>query len=211
MENITKEVWHIIKNDLAIQKDLARNLINTRALARHILTKYTLKASLNAVISAIRRFERTEFGEAEKKIINLFKDSTILTKNNIACLTIGVEAEKKSISQWLTKNINPENARLITGSKSAKIIADQDIIKQLASHLPEKVIEKIERDLSELTIILNEKATKTKGVLARIANEISLAGINIEETIICPPEFTIYIKQEDILKTHESILKLRQK
>ena len=53
-----------------------------------------------------------------------------------------------------------------------------------------------------------EEALRTKGVLARMTSEIALANINISEVLSVPPEFLIYIKQEDIVKAHESILKL---
>ena len=35
-----------------------------------------------------------------------------------------------------------------------------------------------------------------------------LYDINIEEMIIAPPEFLIYVKQEDLIKTHEALFKL---
>ena len=48
----------------------------------------------------------------------------------------------------------------------------------------------------------------TKGVLARIATELSLGNINIHELIMCPPEFIVYVKERDIVKAHEALLKL---
>lgn len=209
--SITKEVWGIIRSDLALQKDLARDTINTRALARYILERYPLKASIDSVISAIRRFEGSEsFQETEKKITNVFKECVILTKNNIASATLKKEAEKSIPLICTIKDLNINNTfKIITGSKHIKIIADQSHIKEILARLSDKLLEKTEEDLSELSITMSEKAIKTRGVLARIANEISLAGINIEEMIICPPEFLIYVKQEDIIKTYESVLKLR--
>jgi hypothetical protein len=44
--------------------------------------------------------------------------------------------------------------------------------------------------------------------LARIASEVALANINIQEIIVCPPEFLIYVKEKDMVKAHESLLKL---
>lgn len=209
--SITKEVWDIIKSDLALQKDITRRVINTRALARYILNRYPIKASMDSLISAIRRFDRGKsFEETEKKLTNLFKDCPILTKNNMVCITLKKEAERSIPVVCNIKDINTNNAfRIITGSKNVKIIADQNEAKEILDHFNDKLIEKMENNLSELSITMDEKASKTRGVLARIANEISLAGINIEEIVICPPEFLIYVKQEDIVKTYESVLKLR--
>jgi hypothetical protein len=209
MTNITKEVWNIIKSDAAITKDLTRRLINTRALARYILKKYPLKASIDSVISAIRRFEhQAKIKETEKEITNMFKDSDIVTKNNVACITLNKEAEQQL--QTIYKNSQHAH-RIIIGTNQLKLITDQDNLKSIIKQFPNKLIDKVEHDLSELSITVSEKVIKTKGVLARIANQISLADINLEETIICPPEFLIYVKQKDVLKTYESILKLREK
>src|SRR3989338_11002525 len=91
-ETITKEVWNVINSDLSIQRDIEKGLINHRALARYVLEKYGVKASLEAVISAIRRYEPEPFVSQEKKITNLFKDSLISTKNNMVCFTVEKEA-----------------------------------------------------------------------------------------------------------------------
>ncbi len=210
MANITKEVWSIIESDLAIEKNLSQELINTRALARYLTDKYSLKASLDSVISAIRRFEtKTKFIEVEKKLHNLFKDAIIKSRNNVACITI---AHNSHNPLEIIKSIKKaEHMRIAVGNASSRLMVDEGKLKETTSHIPSNLIEKIEHDLSELSVTIDEKAIKTKGVLARIANEISLANINIEEIVISPPEFLIYVKQEHILKTYESVLKLRNK
>ena len=209
MTNITKEVWGIIESDLAIEKNLAQGLINTRALARYLIEKYSLKASLDSVISAIRRFEtKTKFIDVENKLHNLFKDAVIKTRNNVACITISHNSHGfLDIIKSIKKG---ENMRIAVGSTSSKLMIEESKLKDITPHIRE-FSEKIEHDLSELSVTIDEKAIKTKGVLARIANEISLANINIEEFVIAPPEFLIYVKQEHILKTYESVLKLRDK
>ncbi|MBL7100981.1 MAG: hypothetical protein ISS23_03450, partial [Nanoarchaeota archaeon] len=53
-------------------------------------------------------------------------------------------------------------------------------------------------------------ADQTKGVAARISNEMMLRDVNISEIIFCVPEIIIYVKQEDLLEAHESIIQLCQ-
>src|SRR3989338_5183875 len=114
---IAQTVWNILKSDLALQKDLDKGLINVRGLAKYILNKYSLEASLDAVISAIRRFEAEKVYEKEDKVIlSLFKDAKIATRNNIACLTIK-KAGLKSMKAVLDKDI-----RAIIGTEEIKII-----------------------------------------------------------------------------------------
>lgn len=205
MSTITKAVWHIIKSDAALQRDLHRGIINTRACARYIIRKHELKASTDAVLSAIRRFEHEETLNDSKRL-HFFRDSVILTKNNIACITIKKDGDR------LLQNIlkDTPGIRLITGTKHIKIIVEHHLLDSIKEKIPGALVEKIEHELSELSITLSEDVIKTRGVLARIANEISLSNINIEEIVILPPEFLIYVKKEDLLKTYESLLKLQE-
>ena len=199
---IAQIVWNILKSDLALQKDLDKGLINVRGLAKYILNKYSLEASLDAVISAIRRFEAEKVYEKEDKVIlSLFKDAKIATRNNIACLTIK-KAGLKSMKAVLDKDI-----RAIIGTEEIKIICEKKYLEDIKEIFSDDV-EKVEEDLSELDIVISEKAVKQKGVLARISNEIALHNINILESIICPPEFLIYVKEKDAVKTYELLLGL---
>ena len=199
---IAQMVWNILKSDLALQKDLDKGLINVRGLAKYILNKYSLEASLDAVISAIRRFEAEKVYEKEDKVIlSLFKDAKIATRNNIACLTIK-KAGLKSMKAVLDKDI-----RAIIGTEEIKIICEKKYLEDIKEIFSDDV-EKVEEDLSELDIVISEKAVKQKGVLARISNEIALHNINILESIICPPEFLIYVKEKDAVKTYELLLGL---
>jgi predicted regulator of amino acid metabolism with ACT domain len=196
MSNITKEVWKVIESDLAIEKDLARNLINTRALARFIIDKYTLKT-------------KRRFIDADQKIVNLFRDAVIKTHNNMACIT--AHHKKGDIDQLLDRLSKMKGIRVATGTENTRIITDQHQLREVTRAVPPKLRTEINGDLSELSITIDEKAGRTKGVLARITNEISLANINIEEMMIPHPEFLIYVKQQNILKAYESVLKLRNK
>jgi len=202
-----QEVWKILRSDLAIQKDLNRNLINSRALAKYVITKYNLTTSLDAVISAIRRFQGEEtFREEEKAILSVFKNAVISTKNNMACITLNMRP-----CHFLKKTNLAENSpsyRIIATPNEIKVMLEQPLLADIKKLFSKDEIIKIEENLSEIRIKVEESAVKTKGVLARIANEIALADINIQEILVCIPRFLIYVKEKDIVKAHEAILKL---
>src|SRR3989344_4471334 len=61
----------------------------------------------------------------------------------------------------------------------------------------------------DIGIMLSPEAIKTRGVLAKIASEVSIYGVNIAEMIVCPPEFLIMVKDEDMLPTHEAIMNIK--
>lgn len=206
--NINQTVWKILESDLAIQKDISRKIINVRALAKNILRKYELPASLDSVISSIRRFQgATHFDEDEKALLHIFRDSVVSTKNNMACITLGLRSRDLFSKVCATGN-HLVPFKISSGSEEIKIIVEQPHLEAVRGWFDKKDLLSIDKDLSELLVVVAEKAIHTKGVLARIANELSLANINIHEMITCPPEFLVYVKEKDIVKAHEAILKL---
>ena len=60
-QNISDKVSSFLDNDFITRKSLFRNILSLRALSRHIIKKLELKeGNLDAVISAIRRYKKTE-------------------------------------------------------------------------------------------------------------------------------------------------------
>ncbi len=198
---IAQEVFRIINSDLSLQKEMSRGLINQRALARYILDNYNLKASMDAVISALRRVEVEPVQEFEKKVSNLFRGAVISTKNNLVCFTLKSDAITQ-IPKGLAKKI-----KIVTGTEEIKFIVDKGQSEILEDNLSDFIIRE-EKDIGEITIKLAEEAAKTRGVLLKIANEIVLNKINIIELLISVPEFLIYVKEKDVIKTHEVLLNL---
>jgi hypothetical protein len=208
--NINQAVWKILHSDLAVQKDLSRKILNVRALAKHLMREHDLPASLDSVISAIRRFEANEHFEEEDKVLrHVFRDSVISTKNNMACITLGI-SPKVLFSKICVNGNRLPALKVTTGSDETKVIVEQPHLEEVKGWFDKKDILSIDKDLSELLVVASDKAVQTKGVLSRIANELSLGNINIHELIMCPPEFIVYVKERDIVKAHETLLKLCQ-
>ena len=207
--NVNQTIWKLLQADIAIQKDMWRNLINTRALAKYLIDKHSLRVSLDSVISSIRRYQsQTTFEEDEKNLHNIFSEAVVSTKNNLACITASVPAN--TFFTRVCKLQKTPSFRIATGEHELKILVENPHAESLKQLFGKDELESVETDLSEVNVTVSEKAVHTKGVLARIASELALANINIHEIITVPPEFLIYVKQKDIVRTHESILKLSQ-
>ena len=71
MTNINKQVWDYIDNRIEIKKTLLNGLINTSALARKIAKEKKLEQNIDAIISAIRRYETQP--EKREQYINFYK------------------------------------------------------------------------------------------------------------------------------------------
>lgn len=206
--NINQAVWKILAGDLAIQKDMSRKIINVRALAKSIIKTYQIPASLDSVISSIRRFQSAEsFDEHESELVHVFRDSIIGTKNNMACITLGIRP-RDLFNKVCSASDHLIPFKVASGSEEIKIIVEQPHLDKVKAMFDKKDILGIDKELSELSVIVSEKAAHTKGVIARLTSELSLANINIHELIITMPEFLVYVKEKDIVKAHEAILKL---
>ncbi len=208
--SVNQQVWKILQSDLAIQKDLARKTINMRALAKYLIKKYELRTSLDSIISAIRRYQSDEtFEEEETALLHIFKDAMIATKNNISVITTNISpGEFHRRFCKTTGHHNHHGMRMVTGTKGIKLIVDQHDLEEFKGMFTKDEIEIIEHDLSEISVIVNEKAAHTKGVIGRLTSELALSNINIHELIVCMPEFLVYVKHKDLVKAHDSLLKL---
>ena len=204
MASINQQIKQMIEKDLAIQKDLARNLINIRALAKYLIKRHALNASVDAVVSAIRRhLMEAEFDKDEGLIRNIFKDASISTRNNIALITLNRPAIR-----YFQEIINTtQKLKSVIATKEINLIINEDEIDAIKAIADKSLIRAVE-GLSEISITINEIGLNQKGVLARIANEISLRGISMSNVVIAPPEFLILVKKEDLVKTHEALMEL---
>ncbi|MBI4146411.1 hypothetical protein HY489_03680 [Candidatus Woesearchaeota archaeon] len=204
MESINQRVWHAMRSDPAIMRDLQRGLINMRALAKFLIDKCGLHASLDAVISSIRRFPLEEFASEEAALHDIFKDSVVSTTNNIACVTISLPAAEVLAR---LQELSLPSLRVVTGTDKAKVLVKNSHVDKVAKAFKKA---EVEHGLSEISVLVAEKAVRTKGVMARIASEIALANINIHELLVCPPQFLIYVMEKDIVKAHERVLSLTE-
>ncbi|MBI4150625.1 hypothetical protein HY492_00710 [Candidatus Woesearchaeota archaeon] len=208
--SVNQQVWKILQSDLAIQKDLARKTINMRALAKYLIKKYDLRSSLDSIISAIRRFQSDEtFEEEEESLLHIFQDANISTKNNVTVLTTHISPGEFHRRFCKTNgHQNHHGMRIVTGTDGIKLIVDQHELEEFKGLFTKEEIAGIESELSEMSVTVHEKAAQTKGVIARLASELSLSNINIHELIVSMPEFLIYVKHKDLVKAHDSLLKL---
>ncbi|MBM3200276.1 hypothetical protein FJZ53_05025 [Candidatus Woesearchaeota archaeon] len=213
MTNITQTVWNLISQDPTIQKNLQKNLINVRALAKYLITHHGLKASIDSVISAVRRYPSSRtFKENVSEIKEVFISANISTKNNLACLVLRNQSDIQRYLSEITKLTDfekRETLRMIKGKNNLKIVTDMGSLQKIKDIFSGAQQFETKEGLGEIRIVTSDiKADKTKGVAARISNELLTNDINISELIFCVPEIIVYVDQKDLLKAHESIMQL---
>ncbi|MDP2908826.1 MAG: hypothetical protein Q8N77_03390 [Nanoarchaeota archaeon] len=212
--NITQEVRNYLAKDLSLQKDLQRGILNIRMLAKRIIKEQNLKTSTDAVVSAIRRFsDNGTFKEETTKIESIFKSANVSTKNNIACIALENQSDIQKYLAEVTKITDfekRETLRMIKGKKTMKIITEAQNIEKIRTIFPNAKLN-VKESLGEIRIKTSLKVDETKGVIARISNELMLRDVNISEMIFCVPEIIIYVDEEDLLDAYKSIMGLCQR
>ena len=208
MSNIHKQVQAILSSDRAIQKNLQRDLINIRALARFLQEK-GVDGSIDAIISAIRRFENDKkLISQEENLKECLSKMIVSTKSNI----LGIElkdAEFKTICEdYLGKNILKKNTRLIKAKESVTIFLNQKEFDDKKKLFASKNTIETRKNIAEIRLIFPEQSRQVIGLLARIGMELSLESISIEGIIESMPEILIYVKESDIVLAHKAVMSL---
>ena len=134
MKNINREVWRYLDNQITIKKNLADELINVRALAKKIIRDLHLTCSLNAVITAIRRYH-LDIKEKDQlvKIYKLLRNSKLFTRTKLVSLLLKKNEEIRTKLVALYKKIDfqgGDTLRIFEVNKYIKIIDERYVSAQ---------------------------------------------------------------------------------
>ena len=102
-----------------------------------------------------------------------------------------------------------ETLKIVLGSLSVKIFVDDYNIKKIENIFSKNILN-VYRNISELNLIFPEKVTKEKGHIAYLTSELAINDINIIELLTGKPELIFYVDESDLLKTYETIKRLKE-
>lgn len=212
MTNIQRLVWDYIDNRIEIQKTLLANLLNISSLARTIAKEYQLQDNIDAIISAIRRYEAKETKkEYYSKLNKLLKKAKILTKTKLASLLIkrNDNTELKISDIYKKVELNRDSTlRIFEVTNYIKIIIDDEKLTDVKRIFNKTDIHKVETNLGELTINYRDDITKIPGVFGRIANEMAMNNISIIDSMICQWEHIIIVEEKYLEKAFSVVLNI---
>ena len=212
MTSITRQVWEILDSDITIRKDLERGIINVSALSQYLLDTHQISGSLDSVISAIRRYKSDETVQDDyKRIRQALKEAVISTKTSISLITLkNTSNTYKYIGRIMQDDdfLKNEVFRLLKRRHDVQIVVDRDSMQKAKGYFPQTAVEQIEHNLVEISCTLTKHGWQTKGVLSRVANELATQDINIELTFSLYPTISIFIREKDLVRAHESLLRI---
>jgi len=211
MRSINQEINNILNKHFSIQKSLKRGLINVRSLAKYLIAEHNLKYNVDAVISAIRRFDLNDISLlASKETDHYFSKMIISTKDNVARIILKDRAFKDICADFLGKKILKENCRILKSKETVTLIISQTDLEKKLSLFKESDLMETQTDLSEIRLQFPKDISKTKGVISRIASELAVRDINIEEIFYSIPDLLIYVKESNLVSTHQALREIKK-
>ncbi|KYK23308.1 hypothetical protein AYK24_07590 [Thermoplasmatales archaeon SG8-52-4] len=214
MTNINQEVWKFIDKNPSIKRTLSYGLINKRALANYIKKQKDLQTSLDAVISAIRRYNIENYDNyfltAQKMITHT---TDLSTRSNLVNVVLSKDTEiQKLIPEFFSiiKYDRGDVLRIIQADESIKVLINEKNLEKIVNAIPKEKILSIDENLAEINLHLTNEAKYTPGVLAIITNELALNGVSIVEVLSCFPELLWFVYQRDLLKAYNVLYQLCQ-
>ncbi len=209
MTNLTFELNYFFNKNPDIKGAFVKDLINRRALAKHIIREDKLSDRTDAVITALRRIEITK---TDKDTLDIVKKINITTKEGISivCLEKNQEVLSKlgQVISLVNYNKN-ETLKIVEGNQSLKLFVDGSKVNKLKEIFNRRDIIKVINSIAELNLTFPESAIKTKGIVAYITANLQTNRINIVEILSCTPELIIYVEAKDLIRTYEAIKRLQ--
>src|SRR5712691_11769205 len=209
MTDLRRRIEQIIETDPVIRKGLERRIINSRALARYIQEMGTLDSSPDAILGIIRRYPVTN-GEP-LCLRQVFRECELSLRDKLAKLE--VEYHQETMFQLAEFASNLKTARgkglkLIVGTRSIRIIADQNALENLRKTLRPREEIDYSTHLTEITIHLPPTAQVTKGVVAKVTTVLALNDVNIAGLTESSPEVAILVPEYDAPRALDAIQRM---
>ncbi|MBN2066514.1 MAG: hypothetical protein JW771_06880 [Candidatus Thermoplasmatota archaeon] len=212
MKNTVGIVWKFLDSNPCIKQELSRGLINARALAKYILKQEKLDTSLDAIISAIRRYEVGKKDDVFNIAAKLIGQTVNLsTRSGLAEISLIKDEEVQHLLPELfslIEYVRGEVLRVMQANESIRVLVDEKNLEGVMELFPKGKILKVETQIAEINMNMHPKMQTTHGILAVIANELAINNINIIEMMSCFPEMLFFVKEKDVLKAHQVLYHL---
>ncbi len=212
MKNTVGIVWRFLDSSPCVKRDLSRGIINSRALAKYILKQEKLDTSLDAIISAIRRYEvgkKDDVFNIASKLIG--QTVNLSTRSGLAEISLIKDEEVQHLLPELfslIEYVRGEVLRVMQANESIRVLVDEKNLDSVMELFPKEKILKVETKIAEINMNMHPKMQTTHGILAVIANELAINSINIIEMMSCFPEMLFFVKEKDVLKAHQVLYQL---
>ncbi len=206
-ESIAERTRAYIDSHPSIKDCVSKDLINYSSLARLIMKELKV-SNEEAVMIACRRYaQRLGGSDHEMDILRILKDSRLEMRTKLCIITakndwtVMHKMDNLFRDLWNEKSI----VQVVQSTSAVTIITDKMLKDRIMDTLGRFNIIKVRDDLVEIAVKSPEAIVDTSGVIAYLINNLSDAGINIEETISCHTD-TIFVVSKDSMIDAYSVL-----
>ena len=211
-KNIKEFVWKMIDTDISLKKNISKEIINIRALANYIIKTQKINASLDAVISAIRRYKLSATKkEDDKSVYNLLKQARINTRTKMASILLKRTDEVKTNLGRPDKIIDYQSheiIRVIEGKEVLTLLFDRKNFEKIINMFPKKAILRTHKEVGMLEIDYPLDLEKTPGVFNIISNELAQNNISIIDAVMSSNEHILIVDENNLIKSFEIVYNL---
>ncbi len=216
MTSIAKEVWKEIESDVVVRRGLEKGIISMKNLAVYLIKKKKIVASLDAVVSAIRRYKEEQplekKYETARQMLSQSKEVRITT--NIIQIILEKNKETQKLLQKAFERIDYDKGELLLimqAEQSIKLMLNEKNKEKIIDIFPKKTVIGLEENIAQINITLSDEAVKTPGIMSVLTTEVMMHGVNPVEIMSCVPEVLFFVKQKDVLKCYDVIFGLCSK
>lgn len=215
ISSIHSFVWKIIDTDISLKKELSRDLINVRKLANYIIKTQKIDASLDSVISAIRRYKNSSIKKEEQQsAYDILKQAKLSVRTQMVSLELKRTDEVKTQlgrPDRLVQYQEHDTVRVLEGSNTVSLIFDKKNADKVISQFSKKNILNMIKNVGMLELSYSKDLEKTPGVFFIIANELAQNDISIIDALISASEHIIVVDEKDITRAFDLIYALVKK
>ena len=214
MAGIANAVRKIIGRKPFIQEALGRGIINNAALADEIMPQIEKElgheVKFSAANMAIRRLQEKLVSTGFEKI-GFDKSSDITIKSNLIEITIFKIEDVQKYLKNLYDIVDYKKGDFLTitqGLHEVMLITNEKFEKQILAMFPRKIVKKVIKNLSSLTISIPSTAHQTVGVFYLVTRALAWESINIIDIVSTYTEMTFIIREEDTARAFNVLSEL---
>lgn len=208
-QSVEKMVFDIVASDLAMQEALYKKYANLSALARVlqeiIEERFGKKASITAIVSALKRTR----GRIHSRLINIYPvlaRSSVSIKTNVA--KVSFSSHFAGLALKLLQKFEENFIHLSKSLKSITLIFDEAIYPQIAKSVTSIGIFESKKGLAAITVHSPREIVETPGCVHMIYGTLVKAGVNVEDTTSCYTDTIIVVDMKDVERAFSSLTDL---
>jgi hypothetical protein len=213
-ENVKQHIQMLLDGDVALKKDIGRNLINIRGLAKFLIKTNKLDVSLDSVISAIRRYqEHLPKTKEDNQAQQLLREAKMNFKTKMALLTLKRADEVKTALGRPDKIIDyarHDSIRLLEGATTYQLILDRKNLERVSQQFPKRNLLYTDAKVGMIELSYPPNLVTTPGVFSLIIAELAQHNISVATSLIGTQEHILVVSDENVIKSAELIYNLTE-